>query len=930
MVASRAACCLLLLQLLSALALLCRFTSAVSAVSPTAAAARHRSSSRDAPEAPVYELLERLLPGSSPAFDLKIGPCSSSSRGSSNVGSSVGSAAKKQAKDEGGNSNSDEVKCFSVRDASGSLSTRSRSSGKAGASIAVTASGVNELSAGLGVYLREVCNMTIGWERGGGSNVAVPETWPAVGPTPITRSRNTPFSYMMNVCTHSYSLVWYDWAHWETFIDWMALSGLNLVLAMTGQEEVQYKVFQKLGLNDTTIRTWFNGPAFLTWSRGQNEYGNNIAGPLPRSFMQAQWNLQRQILSRYRELGIIGQLPAFQGNVPIALKEVYSDANITQQGDTGWMDSLDPLYGKIADLWMQTLIADFGTDHWYQLDGYFNGGTAPWDATDPGVSWKDEISATAPACEYGAKTDGYIAGCAADHCKHYTSLLEAQTACSADMSCGGITLTSQGGPSEGYETRAGNSVAPSPIGEASWLIVNVVECHPPVPIEPDFMSHRRGVAAYTGLNRTDPDAIWSFQGWAFIGWTSRQQGSFIKGFVDAAPPGKFVVIDMSTDGDGEWKKWDNAAFFDAHFIWTTLHDFGGTDAIKGRLTHINDIPFAAQKSAGGVDTNVWGTGFTPEGIDQNPVYYEFMLGMNWRTAPEPNITAHVIGRSFRRYGLVEYDDAVAQSWALLVESGYNQDLSVQDNTAVPHLRGTTQFEADRITPTPTLCQIFDAWELLVSAAPTVARANGLESSALHEPFRYDLVNLGRELLAQLTVPMVLNFTDATGAGTIDASTVNATGTLYIELLRDIDELVATDTAFMLGPWIAMARSLAAPGDDDCGDKDCPAFYEWNARVQLTTWNPTTKDDIKIPGGPIDYAGKHWSGLIRDYYAVRAQLLLQQATLDASKGQKLDQAAVDLAFAQHAYNWTNSENKSACNCVLMGIAAVSVSIWGGGL
>ena len=79
----------------------------------------------------------------------------------------------------------------------------------------------------------------------------------------------------------------------------------------------------------------------------------------------------------------------------------------------------------------------------YQLDGYFNGGTAPWDATDPGVSWKDEISATAPACEYGAKTDGYIAGCAADHCKHYTSLLEAQTACSADMSCGGITLTSQ-------------------------------------------------------------------------------------------------------------------------------------------------------------------------------------------------------------------------------------------------------------------------------------------------------------------------------------------------------------------------------------------------------------------------------------------------------------------------------------------------------
>ena len=47
----------------------------------------------------------------------------------------------------------------------------------------------------------------------------------------------------------------------------------------------------------------FNGPALLTWSRGQNEYGNNIAGPLPRSWMRAQWDLQKLILQRYRELG---------------------------------------------------------------------------------------------------------------------------------------------------------------------------------------------------------------------------------------------------------------------------------------------------------------------------------------------------------------------------------------------------------------------------------------------------------------------------------------------------------------------------------------------------------------------------------------------------------------------------------------------------
>lgn len=68
-----------------------------------------------------------------------------------------------------------------------------------------------------------------------------------------------------NVCTHSYSLVWYDWPQWEAFIDWMALSGVNMALAMTGQEEVQYKVFAQLGLSGTQrsvgsplVHRWFH------------------------------------------------------------------------------------------------------------------------------------------------------------------------------------------------------------------------------------------------------------------------------------------------------------------------------------------------------------------------------------------------------------------------------------------------------------------------------------------------------------------------------------------------------------------------------------------------------------------------------------------------------------------------------------------------
>jgi alpha-N-acetylglucosaminidase len=330
----------------------------------------------------VYDLLERVIPGSSSHFVLSL---------------STSNCANLAAP------------CFLMEDQGGQ--------------VAIKGSSASELTAALGTYFREYCNMTIGWPRGGGSNIFTPSPWPALG-SPISRRRIVPWSYIMNVCTHSYSLVWYDWAAWSAFIDWMALSGINMALAMTGQEEVQYKMFAQLGVSDNDIRSWFNGPAFLTWSRGQNEYGNDISGPLPRSWMQAQWSLQKQILARYRSLGITSQLPGFQGNVPAQLKSIFRDSNMTLQGDTAWMDSLDPLYGQIADLWMSTLLADFGTDHWYQLDGYFNGGTAPW-LPHKSTTLRSSAPVGAEACTWTEVKNAYLASCS-DNCADFGSVAEAQ------------------------------------------------------------------------------------------------------------------------------------------------------------------------------------------------------------------------------------------------------------------------------------------------------------------------------------------------------------------------------------------------------------------------------------------------------------------------------------------------------------------------
>lgn len=72
------------------------------------------------------------------------------------------------------------------------------------------------------------------------------------------------FRYFQNVCTFSYSYAWWSWRQWRSHIDWLALNGINLILA-PAQEFVWMKTYQKLGLNETESIKVFAGPPFLAW-----------------------------------------------------------------------------------------------------------------------------------------------------------------------------------------------------------------------------------------------------------------------------------------------------------------------------------------------------------------------------------------------------------------------------------------------------------------------------------------------------------------------------------------------------------------------------------------------------------------------------------------------------------------------------------------
>ena len=132
------------------------------------------------------------------------------------------------------------------------------------------------------------------------------------------------------------------------------------------------------------------------------------------------------------------------------------------------------------------------------------------------------------------------------------------------------------------------------------------------PVEPSKEWGPVWSGAYGGMARTDPSAVWVYQGWAIQGWSDAAGASRIKALVEAVPPKRLKILDMRVEGI--WTYFGNYGFFGADFIWTTLHTFGGNDALKGDMRLLQHMPAAALEA----NVSIVGTGATMEGIDQNP------------------------------------------------------------------------------------------------------------------------------------------------------------------------------------------------------------------------------------------------------------------------------------------------------------------------
>ena len=164
------------------------------------------------------------------------------------------------------------------------------------------------IASALYYYLNEYCHCQITWN---GVNMNLPAQLPKVTQK-ITKNSPYEYRYYLNYCTYNYSMSWWDWNRWEKEIDWMALHGINMPLAITGEEYVWNEVYKEMGFTDKELEGFFCGPAYFSWFWMGNLDG--WGGPLPQSWMNRQKELQLKILQRERELGMKPVLSAFTGH----------------------------------------------------------------------------------------------------------------------------------------------------------------------------------------------------------------------------------------------------------------------------------------------------------------------------------------------------------------------------------------------------------------------------------------------------------------------------------------------------------------------------------------------------------------------------------------------------------------------------------------
>ena len=618
------------------------------------------------------------------------------------------------------------------------------------------------IATGLNWYLKYYAGIHLSWN---GMTAELPESLPKVS-TPVRKETNLSLRYDFNYCTYSYTMAFWDWERWEKEIDWMALHGINLPLAVVGQECVWKNMLEKLGYSKEEINKFIAGPAFLAWWAMNNLEG--WGGPNPDSWYTQQEALQKKILKRMREYGIEPVFPGYSGMVPHDANKKLG-LNVTEpalwNGFTrpAFLLPTDSRFNEIASLYYKELEKLFGKANYYSMDPF-------------------------------------------------------------------------------HELEDAGSV--------------------------DFDA--AGKAVLKAMKDVNPKATWVIQG-----WTENPRPEMIKNLNN----GDILILDLFSECRPMWgipSIWKREKGYEQHdWLFCMIENFGGNVGLHGRMDQLLNNFYLTKNNP--LAAHLKGIGLTMEGSENNPVMFELMCELPWR--PEKFTKEEWLkDYLFARYGV--RDEKITQAWSILADGIYNCPFG--NNQQGPHESifcgrpGLNNFQASSWSK---MQNYYDPTSTEAAARLMLEVADKYKGN---NNFEYDLVDIVRQSLSDRG-RIVYNQTIA-DFKSFDKKSFAAHSQEFLNILLAQDRLLGTRSEFRVGRWIEQARNLGTTPEEK-------NLYEWNARVQITTWgNRVCAND----GGLRDYAHKEWNGLLKDFYYKRWAAYWQtlQDVLDGKPMVELDYYAME--------------------------------------
>uniref|UniRef100_A0AB33J474 Alpha-N-acetylglucosaminidase n=1 Tax=Prevotella sp. GTC17259 TaxID=3236795 RepID=A0AB33J474_9BACT len=354
-----------------------------------------------------------------------------------------------------------------------------------------------------------------------------------------------------------------------------------------------------------------------------------------------------------------------------------------------------------------------------------------------------------------------------------------------------------------------------------------------------------GKSIWKAMKQENPKAVWVAQAWGACPYDE---------MIRNLPAGDMMILDLYSESRPQWGTPDSRdarqqGFRQHSWLYCMLLNFGGNVGLYGKMEHVIDGFYQAKAS--GFGQTLKGVGMTMEGIENNPVMYELLCELPWR-AEKFSKDTWLKGYIKARYG--KSTASVEAAWLGLSNTIYNSPAgSIQQGTNESVFCARPSLKAYQVSTWLGRQEYYQPEAVIELAGMMLKDADAYRGS---NNFEYDLVDVVRQAVAEKGRQVYPKIVQAYQSGEKKVFRKYSEQFLHLILLQD--KLLGTRREFGVGAWLNAARAMGATEEES-------RLYEWNARVQITTWgNRFAAND----GGLHDYAHKEWNGLLRDFYYQR--------------------------------------------------------------